>query len=32
MNGIFYHATNVEFDQFDTEMAFTNGHLGVWTT
>lgn len=36
MNRIFYHATNVEFDQFDPEMAatkgVTNGYLGVWTS
>lgn len=36
MDGIFYHATNIEFDKFDPEMAATkgatNGHLGVWTS
>lgn len=36
MNGIFYHATNIEFDKFDPEMAATkgatNGYLGVWTS
>jgi len=36
MDGIFYHATNIEFDKFDPEMAATkgaaNGYLGVWTS
>lgn len=36
MDGIFYHATNIEFDIFDPELAATkgatNGYLGVWTS
>jgi len=36
MRGIFYHATDVEFDKFEparmASKGASNGHLGVWTT